>query len=105
MLDNNINADALNTINNFVDSLNNLQNPNVIVRYVRAELDWLILMTEDANVLILVADIQDIHNELQAVRNIIISANDQYIVNNVLNAFHQLNIQQLKNIRGMNWAN
>ena len=105
MLDNNINADALNTVNNFVDSLNNLQNPNVIVRYVRAELDWLILMNEDANVLVLAADIQDIYNELQAVRNIIITANEQYIVNNVLNALDQLDSQQLKNIRGMNWAN
>ena len=105
MLDNNINAGALNTVNNFVDSLNNLQNPNVIVRYVRAELDWLIVMREDVDVLILAADIQDIHNELQAVRNIIISANEQHIVNNVLNALDQLDSQQLKNIRGMNWAN
>lgn len=98
------NNNAINAIYEFVNNLNNLINRDNIVRYIKAELDWHILMfPNNNNGAILVAEVQNIYNELQAVQNIIMNNAELAIISNVINNLKMLNYQQLKNIRDMNW--
>ena len=101
----NINANnAINDVYNFINNLNNLINRENIARYLKAELNWLILMfPNNNNGVILIAEVQDIYNELQAVRNIVMNNAEQEIISNVINNLKQLNLQQLKNIVDLNW--
>jgi hypothetical protein len=105
-INNNNNAlNAQNALYDFLNNLNNLINRDNIVRYIRAELNWLILMfpNNNNNDVILVAEVQNLYHELQAVRNIIMNNAEQDIISNVINNLRQLDYQQLKIIRDMNW--
>jgi hypothetical protein len=98
------NNNAVNILYEFINNLNNLVNRDNIVRYVKAELNWLILMSpNNINAMIPVAEIQNLYAELQAVHNIVMNNAELNIINNVVYNLKQLNFQQLKDIRDLNW--
>jgi hypothetical protein len=98
------NNNAVNILYEFINNLNNLVNRDHIVRYVKAELNWLILMSpNNINAMIPVAEIQNLYAELQAVHNIVMNNAELNIINNVVYNLKQLNFQQLKDIRDLNW--
>ena len=104
IINNNNAINAQNEVYNFINNLDNLINRDNIVRYIKAELEWIILMyPNNNNGVILIIEVQDIYNELQAVRNINLNNVELNIINNVLNNLRQLNLQQLTNIQDMNW--
>jgi hypothetical protein len=55
------------------------------------------------NGVILIAEVQNLYNELQAVHNIVMNNAELAIINNVLHNLSQLNFQELTNIRDLNW--
>jgi len=103
-MNNNDAINAINSIYDFVNSLNNLLNRDNIVRYLKAELNWLMLLhPNNNNGVILIVEVQNIYNELQAARNIAMNNAELCIISNVINNLKQLSFQQLKSIRELNW--
>jgi len=101
----NNNNNILDIVYIFMNSLANLPNRANVVRYIRAQLDWMILMHAEVNnnAVIAIVDVQDTINEHDQCQNLILSNNDFIIINNFLNHLRQLNLLELKNIRNMDW--
>lgn len=87
-----------NMLDTYINNLNNFINRASLARYLNAELDWHILMNEPAGYVPYI-QVRNMYNELQAVRNIVYTPNEQDFLDDFVNLFQHMDLAWLRTIQ------